>query len=364
MKRTVAALVVVAAAVGAACGSSSDARPTPGEAWDRGDAADAGFDPDALEAVAADAEASGANCLVVTRHGRIVADWYWNGTDAASAQEVYSVTKSVASTVVGLAQADGALDVGDHASRYVEAWEGTPSEDVTVENLVSNDSGRHWDAVTDTQGLLSAPDRTRFALDLGQDEPPGDVWVYNNSAIQTLDAVLSSATGTEPARYARDRLFEPLGMRHTEMTRDSAGNTNMFSGMQSTCEDLARLGELYLQDGRWGDDEILPSSWIHAATGRASQDLSGVYGYLWWLNRTGRVSPASEPTGADTPVPVGQLVPGAPEDMFWALGAGGQVVQVDPGSDTVVVRLGPPNPDATYGSPNTARVVTEALVDP
>ena len=82
----------------------------PAGDWSRLDPAEAGFDPAALEALAAEAEAGKSNCLVVTRLGRLVAEWYWNGTDASTRQEAFSVTKSVTSTLVGIAQADGALD--------------------------------------------------------------------------------------------------------------------------------------------------------------------------------------------------------------------------------------------------------------
>ncbi|HEY8527265.1 MAG TPA: serine hydrolase [Acidimicrobiales bacterium] len=337
----------------------------PGAEWERIDPAEAGFDPAALDRIAADAEAANSNCLVVTRRGRIVAEWYWNGTDASTVQEVFSVTKSVTSTLVGLAQEDGDLAVTDPAATYITEWSGTPSEAVTVEDLISNDSGRQWSLRLDYGDLVTARDRTGFAVGLGQDAPPGDVWVYNNAAIQTLDAVLARATGAEPAAYAEDRLFAPIGMADTAMTRDGAGNTNTFFGLRSTCEDLARFGYLFLRDGEWDGTQVVPEDWVEAATGGASQDINAAYGYLWWLNRRGPVTDPLHPLTreeAET-APDLQLAPGAPDDMYWARGLGGQVVQIDPGSETVVVRLGPGDAGADYTQADTARVVTEALVD-
>src|SRR5262249_20211970 len=160
---------------------------------------------------ASDAAAKGSNCLVVTRHGQLVAEWYWNGTDATTAQEVFSATKSVVSTLVGIAQAAGALDVHDSAARFVPEWAGTAAAAVTAEDLLANDSGRHWDLQTDYQGLVRAADRTAFAIALAQDAAPGTTWAYNNSAIQTLDAVMTAATGAEPADFAASRLLGPIG---------------------------------------------------------------------------------------------------------------------------------------------------------
>jgi len=343
----------------------------PGDDWDRAaDAAELGFDQATLDELAAQASQAGSNCLLVTRHGRIAAEWYWNDTDATSSQEVFSASKSVASTLVGIAQADGALDIGDPASDYIDAWVGTPSEGVTIENLLSNDSGREWSFATDYAQLPGQPDLDAFATGLSQQHEPGEAWAYNNAAIQTLDVVLREATGEHGADYGTEHLFEPLGMDDTSMSVDGAGNTKMFMGVQSTCEDMARFGYLFLREGVWDGTEVVPSEWVDAATGGPSQELNAAYGYLWWLNRPGPIlSPvqATEP-GADAPDrPDSQLVPGAPEDMFFALGLGNQIVAVDPSSETVVVRLGgsaAPEGATPFDTAAAARVVTDALVDP
>jgi CubicO group peptidase (beta-lactamase class C family) len=338
----------------------------PGDEWEEIDPEAAGFDPVVLDDLAAEAEANASNCLVVTRRGRLVGEWYWNGTDDSTAQEVFSATKSYASTLVGIAEADGDLDIDNPASEYIPEWRDTESADVTVKNLLSNDSGRHWDPQTDYQGLLSAADRSGFAIDLSQDAPPGETWAYNNSAIQTLDAVVEAATGQQPAVYAEERLFGPIGMANSEMTTDGAGNTNMFFGLRSTCRDMARFGHLFLQKGTWDGTEVVPDAWVEEATGQPSQDIAASYGYLWWLNRPGALgNPAGITTQDDAAAAEpSQMAPDAPQDMYWALGLGGQVIQVDPGSETVVVRLGEAGGQATYGAGDAARVVTEALVEP
>src|SRR5688500_10587765 len=112
-----AVLLVAAIVAGAAC---VPGRTTfPGATWDRTDPVAAGFDPAVLDEIAADAEANESNCFAVIRHGRLVADWYWRGTNAATAQEVFSMSKSVTSTLVGIAQDEGALDIRDRASDYI-----------------------------------------------------------------------------------------------------------------------------------------------------------------------------------------------------------------------------------------------------
>jgi CubicO group peptidase (beta-lactamase class C family) len=193
------------------------------------------------------------------------------------------------------------------------------------------------------------------------------VGIQHNSAIQTLSEVLQSSTGIEPAEFAERRLFAPIGMNRTRMTTDGAGNTNTFFGLQTTCRDLARFGLLFLNNGTWAGNQVVPAGYVEAATGAPSTELAASYGYLWWLNRDGRqVDPASLWTLDRTDVRVGQMVPGAPDDMFWALGLNDQVVQVDPGTSTVVVRLGalPPDGVDAFNLADTARVVTDAIKEP
>jgi CubicO group peptidase (beta-lactamase class C family) len=108
---------------------------------------------------------------------------------------------------------------------------------------------------------------------------------------------------------------------------------------------------------------VVPESWVQTATGQPSQELNAGYGYLWWLNHPGPMAGPLHITSAQDAAPDGQLAPGAPQDMYWARGLGGQVVQVDPGSDTVVVRLGGGDLTTTYGHADTAKVVTDALVE-
>jgi CubicO group peptidase (beta-lactamase class C family) len=344
---------------------AADGTVYPGEEWQHARPREMGFDPGRLAAIAQDARPSQTTCLLVARKGRVVGEWNWRGVDPDTPREVFSVTKSITSTLVGQAQADGDLDIDERAGRYIRAWRGTASRGVTIRDILSNVSGRFWELGTDYGDLPRARDRTQYAVDLGQQYPPGQVWAYNNAAIQTLDRVIATATGEPTRDYAAQRLFGPVGMAHTRMTSDPAGNTNTFFGAQTTCRDLARFGYLFLRQGRWGDEQVVPRSWVRAAVSRPSQRHNAAYGLLWWLNRRGPIiGPlASDAPGQPTP-PIGQTMPDMPADAYTAQGLGGQTVLVDPDSETVVVRIGQfqASPKDTYNGQDAARFVTEALV--
>jgi CubicO group peptidase (beta-lactamase class C family) len=300
---------------------------------------DSGVDTAPLSELAAYLQEGNSSCMVVVHEGRIVAEEYWNGWDEESAQEVFSVTKSVTSALVGIAQEEGFLDISQPASTWITEWQGTPSEAVTVRNLLSNDSGRHWDFVGDyTTMAVQAEDKTAYGIGLDQQQPPGEHWEYNNSAIQTLEAVLERSTGSDVEEFAQEHLFGPIGMEAT-MGRDAAGNPLTFMGVKAGCRAMARFGWLYDQDGRWGDEQVVPADWVEASTS-SSQELNRNYGFLWWLNTDGG------------------FFEGAPTDAYAALGLGNQIVLVVPSEDLVVVRIGGAPPGTTMIS-SQGSMVTE-----
>lgn len=312
----------------------------PGETWARGEAGDFSELDDRL---AVDA----SSCLAVVRDGELVHEASWGD---GSPVPVYSITKSVTAVLVAMVVADGDLALDDPVARHVPAWRGTASQDVTVRDLMANVSGRQWTYDLDYgQMIRRAPDKTAFAVGLGQDQPPGERWEYNNAAIQVLAAVLESASGSSPARLASERLFEPLGMTRTTWPGDPAGNTTTYSGIESTCADLARFGLMLQREGRWGEDQIAPADVLTQATAASSSDLNAAYGLLFWTNREGRVQEVRRAAGFESDVPPrdGRLAPGAPADAFWAFGYGNQYVAVVPSEDVVAVRLGrrPVTPD-------------------
>jgi CubicO group peptidase (beta-lactamase class C family) len=338
----------------------------PGDDWDHADPGEMGFDPDTLEQLADEAGDHGTQCLVVVRNGQIVAEWYWDDTDENTPLQAWSVTKSYTSSLVGIAAADGDLDLDEPVTNYVEEWVGTESEDVLVRHLISNNSGRSWMASLgfgDTYAALTAAeDRTARAVDLGQDAPAGETWEYNDGAIQVLDTVLEQATGQSPAEYARERLLDPIGAGNSEMSVDAAGGTAMYFDLRTTCQDMARYGHLMLNDGVWDGEQVLPEGWVEEATSPA-QELNAANGYLWWVNAEGaQVGVSSDGSEDGEATENGRMIADAPEDMYWAQGLGGQTIQVHPATGTVVTRMDA-DVDSSYGSRDTARFITEALVE-
>jgi CubicO group peptidase (beta-lactamase class C family) len=363
----VAALALVPTAVAPPPAAAAPATDRSGtvDGWTVRTPSALGLRGTAIRRGAAEARRLDSTCFAVLRNGKLAGDWSWR-LERDEPREVFSITKSVTATLVGIAVRDGDLRLDDRVSRWVPQWRGTASESVTVRNLLSNDSGRFWSLETDYTELLSARSRTRYAVSLPQQYPPGSAWAYNNAAIQVLEAVLERATRRPVAAFARDRLFEPLGMIHTQFITDRADDAAVFYGLRTTCLDIARLGRLYLGEGTVDGRRLLGRSYVRRAVGRSSTVHNAAYGHLWWLNRPGPIRGATDPVddrGQPLRPVTGQLAPGASEELYAALGFGGQVLLVDPTTRTMVVRLGlPAQPgEEAYGFTNAARVLTRAL---
>ncbi len=310
-------------------GDATEAWPSP--EWEVIDPTVAGFDPAVFDELADRAERGGAACLVLVTDGRIVGEWYWHDTGPDDPAETWSVTKSITAFLVGIAEDQGHLRIDQPASDFIDEWVGTPSEGVTIRQLLANDSGRFHSVDSDYVQLASVEeDKTAYAIGLDQQHEPGTHWDYNNAAIQVLDAVLERATGVDVGTFAAEHLFGPIGMEATELTIDPAGNTLTFMGAQMTCRDMARFGLLTLREGEWDGTQVVPAEFVAEAT-RPSTELNPTYGLLWWLHGTdaGQIGTAPGQDEVATGDPVAHV----------ALGLGGQFVAVVPNQDLVLTRL-------------------------
>lgn len=340
----------------------------PTAEWVQGDATELGFDAAKLEQIASEAN-PGTACLLVIRHGKIAGEWYYNDWTPEKTDSVMSVTQAYSSTLIGLAQTKGLLDIDDKVSKYIPEWVGSDSEDVTIREILNHTTGREsTNSIGNTElhhELLAAPNPGEFAETLPQEHDPGSVWSQNLPAIELLNPILTAATGQDPADFAQENLFGPIGATNTRLTKNQSGVTWMHAFMETTCRDAARFGYLYLHQGNWNGTEVLSKDWVKEAT-HPSQEFNAGWGFMWWLNQPGSLVSIGNVLTPDYDEPSNlKLVPDAPDDMYWALGFGGRFIQVHPASDTVVVRLG--------GSESTGqeadnmqlvtRVVTEALVE-
>lgn len=339
-------LSIAALVLALGCGDSeTTSAPSPPStvdtigSWPTGNPADHGYDAAALDAAGDALSEPSTRSLLVIQDGEIILERYWDGHGPDEPFPVFSVTKSFASTLVGVAEQLGYLHREDLAAQYIPQWADTGSASLTVRHLMTGDSGRTWDFAGDYPGSLGggvAPaDLTTYAIDRGQQFTPGTTWQYNQMAIQCLERVLNVATGQSTESFAREQLFEPLGLSNTRASTDETGQMTLAYGIESSARDLARFGWLYLQEGRWNGTQVLSRAFVRAATSTANP-VNQNYGYLFWLN-----------ADRDWYEPVtlryhetGKVYPSAPDDIFVASGFAGQLVLVSPSERLIIVRQG------------------------
>ena len=292
----VGAVVVVLALVrpGLIAPSSS-----PGSDWVTSSPEEQGMDAGKLEALMAyiDEHDMAVDSIIVVRHGRIVFEEYGPGYSSSQRHKLYSVTKSVTSMLVGIAIDQGFIEGLDVPAlellpEYDSASPDPRREQMTLEHLLTMSDGIDWreheypyedQRNTVGQAELSA-DAVQFVLDQPMARTPGEAWAYNSGASILLGAILEEATGRDLVLFAREVLFDPIGIGPVFWEQMSGGHYQTGGGLHMTPRDMARLGSLMLHNGNWNGEQIVPAGWVDRST-RIYYQAYGPYGYgyQWWI---------------------------------------------------------------------------------
>lgn len=260
--------------------------------------------------------------LVIVRNGYVVLDASFFPFPNDALHDVASVTKSITSTLVGIAIGDGrlrgvnqrVLSVFD--DRRVEHRD-ERKEALTLEHLLTMSSGldcEYRGGERTLREMRASPDWVQFMLDRPMIAAPGVKGEYCSGGMHLLSGVVTRATRVSALEYARRRLFQPLGITDVAWPADSRGISHGWGDLHMRPHDMAKVGYLWLHGGRWKDQQIVPSAWMTAAIQRHAHVLQGDYGYGLWVNRD------REPM------------------LFEANGRGGQRISVLPTRNLVVAK--------------------------
>jgi CubicO group peptidase (beta-lactamase class C family) len=258
------------------------------------------------------------HAVVLLRRGRLVFERYWRGRErrwmqwsepvafsAASLHDIRSITKSVVSLLVGVAIGEGRFPPLDapvidafpeHADLRRPGHAG-----ITFRHLLTMAHGLRWDErrawnsrANSERQLLEATDPCRMVLAQRMGPPPGTAFNYSGGATTLLAGALEKAVGRTIDAYAAERLFAPLGIIDVAWLRfASHPSVAAFAGLRMRPRDLARIGQLVLEKGRWNGRQIVPAAWItQSTTPRMNVEGDGglFYGYQWWLGRSLRAA--------------------------------------------------------------------------
>jgi CubicO group peptidase (beta-lactamase class C family) len=289
---------------------------------------DAAFDPPGAMTAA----------FVVTWRGRLIAERYAPGITAQTPLESWSMGKSLTATLMGVLIRQGAYDLSQRAP--IPEWQGTndPRAAIRIRDLLNMSSGLRIKALEDPDydPAGTYPDHLylytgtvnafRYAATRPPQWPAGKVGRYRNTDPVLTNYLIRLAVeqrGEEYLSFPRRALFDKLGIRTFVIETDPFGNFLTQGYDFASARDWARLGNLYLQDGVWNGERILPDGFVKFVSTLAPAwvaDHNPVYGGFFWINGDGAYP--------------------APRETFFMSGAGGQKTMIIPSHDLVVVRLG------------------------
>jgi CubicO group peptidase (beta-lactamase class C family) len=263
--------------------------------------------------------------LMIVRDDTLVLDAYFYPYDGSIYHDLASVTKSVMTTLIGIAIDQGKLSLDDpmlsfFPTRQIANQSGR-KERITIRHLASMSSGLECDHNDDENTLdrmRSSPDWVQFALDRKAVREPGEQFVYCGLDMHLLSAILQQATGMTALAFANEYLFSPLGIQDIYWPADPQGYTHGWGDLCLRPLDMAKFGSLFLHNGQWAGRQIVSRTWVESALKARMKGTGKIedYGYGWWI--------------------------GQPENVaeFLASGNGGQKIKVYPDLDLILVITG------------------------
>jgi CubicO group peptidase (beta-lactamase class C family) len=247
----------------------------PTREWKTSTAEEQGMDSAALASLIEFGTRYSLDSLLIARHGIIVLDAYYTPYYTAKDPHImYSATKAVIGTLTAIALKDGLLDSTDHRMLAFFGDRSIANVDdrkkaITVQNLLDMTSGIDWNepltgVPVSIHAMVRSPDAIKFVLDRPMANAPGDVFSYNSGNPHLLSAILTKLTGMSAEEYGRAKLFGPLGItiNPSDWGHDGQDLTTGWIGLALRPRDMAKIGYLYLRNGIWEDEALLPPAWI------------------------------------------------------------------------------------------------------
>jgi CubicO group peptidase (beta-lactamase class C family) len=280
--------------------------------------------------------------LLILRHGKILLEEYFNGHKPEDTNALYSCTKSVFSTLYGIAQDQGLLNLDQKIYdlypeyRSKAAWS-SDKDAITLGMLLSmtsgldcNDGGA-WGSSCGV-AMAASPDWLNFCFHLPLIHPPGKVWMYNGTSLSLISNLIAEKSGMNFMNYARKYLLDPLGIPGDTWIMGPGEVAKVDTGLFWKSRDMAKLGLLYMNKGKWEGKQIVSETWVKEAT--TAQAPPGTafghdYGYLWHIKT--------------------MTWKGRPVSVFFANGYQGQAIFVSPEADLICVMTAGNTNDVIYG---------------
>jgi CubicO group peptidase (beta-lactamase class C family) len=269
--------------------------------------------------------------VIVLYEGQIIEEKYAPGFNVHIAHTGWSMAKSVTNALTGILVRQQKLDI--HSTPGFAEWKKDDRNNITIDQLLHANSGLKWEEVytgpSDVTNMLhKEKDMAAFAIKQPLKHSPGTFFTYSSGTSNILSYIIRRNVGDENYyRFPYQELFYKTGMYSAILEPDASGTFVGSSYCFATARDWARFGLLYLNDGVWNGERILPEGWVKYSATPSKGALQGEYGAQFWLNAGAPGNPAN------------RTYPDVPTDCFYADGYEGQDVWIIPSKKLVVVKL-------------------------
>ncbi len=233
------------------------------------------------------------NAEVIVKDGVIVDEYYKDGYDENSVFTLQSTSKSITSAIFGIAIDKGYIEGVDvPISTYFPQILESGSEyknQITVWNLLTHTTGLDASDTANWDEWLASSNWVDYVLNRPAVSRPGTVFNYFTGNTHLLSAIIQQATGKTTYEFGKEYLFEPLDMDSVECSTDPQGISDGGNGFAMNVYDMAKIGQLYLNNGVWEGEQIIPAQWVQESTTLQFDRSSGSadYGYQWWVRTFG-----------------------------------------------------------------------------
>lgn len=287
-----------------------------------------------------DGKVVNTRAILIYKDSLIVGEKYAPGYTSETPQMGWSMTKSITNALVGILVKQGQLDI--YKPALIKEWhqeDNDPRNEITIDHLLRMSSGLHFVEEYDKQStvnqmLWTKADAGKVAYSQNLRHPVDTKWYYSSGTTNIISHIIRQqfSTHQEYINFPYNALFNKLGMNTAIMETDANGTYVGSSLMYASARDWAKLGILYLQDGVWDGERILPEGWVdYSKTPTQTVEPYNFYGAHFWIN-------ASKEPAVKIDIP--RSWPGVPDDAYYASGFEGQTVLIIPSHKVVIVRLG------------------------
>jgi CubicO group peptidase (beta-lactamase class C family) len=303
----------------------------PAEDWRTSSPEQQGIDSQKLYELVKEIKDTNApvDSMLIIRNGYLVTEAYFNNTEVDTTNDIQSCTKSVVSILTGIAIDEGKIEnVNKNVMNYFNDLHiqnvDSDKRSMTIKHLLTMTTGLNWpelqksftDADNPMVGMFKSKNPFEYVLSTPMDSKPGEKFNYCSGASHLLSGIIKKSVNENAYLYAKEKLFKPLGITDAFWDTDVNKCSTGMGGLSMSSRDMAKIGYLYLRNGKWNGKQIVSQKWVEESTEKQIENIaneSNGYGYQWWMDSFGGYS---------------------------ARGVGGQFILVMPDLDMVIVFQG------------------------